>query len=133
MAEIGNLGDLITFQVSSKKVLTFSSLQRQVKGRWARHDLFGRKPKGEFLGPDLQQITLNIYISAMHRVRPRKTIERIRKAVEKGTAFTFVIGGKKIGKNMWVIENMSDTWGDVIEDGRLVSANLTLTLTEYVQ
>lgn len=133
MAEIGNLGDLITFQVSSKKVLTFKGFQRQTKGRWARHDVFGKKPKSEFLGPDLQQVTLNIFISAMHRVKPRKTIDRIGKAIEKGTPFTFVIGGKKIGKNMWVIDNMSDTWGDVIEDGRLVSANLTLTLTEYVE
>jgi phage protein U len=132
MAEIGNLGELITFQVSSKKVLTFHDMQRNVKGKWVAHDVIGKKPKSEFIGPDLQQVTLPIFLSSVHRVKPRKTIERIEKAVEKGTPFTFVIGGKKVGKHQWVIENMSDTWGEIIEDGRLVAANITLTLREYV-
>ena len=132
MAEIGNLGELITFQVSSKKVLTFHDMQRSVRGRWASHEIIGKKARSEFLGPDLQQVTLPIFLSAMHRVKPRKTLERIRKAIEKGTPFTFVIGGKKVGKHQWVIDNASETWNEIIEDGRLVAANVTLTLREYV-
>lgn len=132
MAEIGNLGELITFQVSSKKVLTFHDMQRTSRGRWASHEIIGKKARSQFLGPDLQQITLPIFLSSMHRVKPRKTIDRILKAIEKGTPYTFVIGGKKVGKYQWVVENMSDTWNEIIEDGRLVAANVTLTLREYV-
>ena len=35
MAVVGNLGSLITFEVSSDKVLTFDNMKRTVKGRWA--------------------------------------------------------------------------------------------------
>ena len=50
MAVVGNLGSLITFEVSSDKVLTFDKMKRTVKGRWATHDAIGGKTKSEFLG-----------------------------------------------------------------------------------
>ena len=40
--------------------------------------------------------------------------------------------GKKIGKHQWVIESMSETWDKIILDGKLVSAKMTLTLSEYM-
>lgn len=131
MAKIGNLGKLITFSVSSKKVLTFDGLQQTVSGRWAKHDVISKKPVKEFLGPDSRSITLPIYLSAAHGVKPRKTMEKIEKAVEKGTPYKLVIGGKKIGKYKWVIEKMGESWGEIIEDGKLMAVNLNLTLSEY--
>lgn len=132
MAEIGNLGKLITFEVSSKKVLTFNQMQHNVSGRWAQHDIISGKPVSEFLGPGQQKVTLPIYLTVMHGVKPRKIIEKLEQAAEKGTPYTFVIGGKKIGSNKWVVESISETWGEIIDDGKLLAANLTLTLSEYV-
>lgn len=132
MAQIGNLGKLIVFEVSSDKVLTFGKLKQTVKGRWTTHSAIEAKPKPEFLGPDLRDGNLDIFLSVNHGVRPRTTIENIEKAVENGTPFPFVVGGKKVGSNQWVITNMSETWDEIIMDGRLVSAHLTLTLMEYV-
>lgn len=131
MAEIGNLGKLIVFQVSSKKVLTFDNMQRTVSGRWAQHGVIGEKAVSEFLGPGQQKVTLQIFLSAMHGVKPRKTIEKLEKAAEKGKHFPLVIGGKKVGKNEWVVESVSEAWGEIIDNGRLLSAHLTLTLSEY--
>jgi phage protein U len=68
----------------------------------------------------------------MHGVKPRSTIEKMEQAAENGTPFSFVVGGKKVGDNQWVISSISESWGDIIKDGKLVSANLTLTLSEYV-
>lgn len=133
MSQIGNLGSLITFEVSGNKVLTFDKMQRTVKGRWAQHEVIGGKPVSEYLGPGQQQITLPIFVTAMHGVKPRKTIEELEKAVESGMPLTFVIGGRKVGSNQWIIESASETWGEIIADGRLLSAHLTLTLSEYVQ
>lgn len=131
MAQIGNLGKLIVFQVSSKKVLTFDNMQRTVSGRWAQHEIIGKRPVSEFLGPGQQKVTLQIFVSAMHGVKPRKTIEKLEKAVEKGNHYPLVIGGKKVGKNEWVVESVSETWGEIIDNGKLLSAHLTLTLSEY--
>lgn len=132
MAQIGNLGSLIVFEVSSNKVLTFQKMTQTVKGRWATHAVIQGKPESEFLGPDLRQGSLPIYLSVNHGVRPRTIIEKIEKAVESGTPYPLVIGGKKIGDNDWVVTNLSETWGEIIRDGCLVTANLTLTLAEYV-
>ena len=132
MAQIGNLGKLIVFEVSSDKVLTFGKLTKAVNGRWTKHDGIGKKPVPEFLGPDQGNISFPIFLSVNHGVRPRKTIEKIEKAVETGTPYSFVIGGKKVGSNKWVIANMSETWDEIISDGVLVSAHLTINLAEYV-
>ena len=129
---IGNLGKTITFEVSSDKVLTFTNLSRTVKGRWTQHNIIESKPKSEFLGPDLEGITFKVYLSAMHGVKPRKTLETIEKAVLNGTVLPFVLGGKKVGSNSWVITSVSETWNCVYSKGELVTANVNLTLQEYV-
>ena len=132
MAKIGSLGDLITFEVSSSQVLTFSNMQRTVSGRWGDHSIIGKKPKTEFLGAAADTMSLQIFVSAAHGVKVRRTLEEIEKAVENGTPFTFVLGGKKIGANRWVIEKVDETWGAIIDQGVIVSAHTNLTLREYV-
>jgi hypothetical protein len=132
MAQIGNLGKLIVFEVSSDKVLTFHDMTQTVSGRWTQHSVIGGKPESEYLGSGQRSITLPIFLSVMHGVRPRSTIEKIEQAAESGETFSFVVGGKKVGNNQWVISSVSESWGEIIKDGKLVSANLTLTLSEYV-
>ena len=129
---IGSLGKTIRFEVSDKKVLTFNNLSRTVKGRWTQHNIIGGKAKSEFLGPDLDSMTFKVSLSAMHGVKPRKTIETIEKAVTKGTVMDFILGGKKIGKNKWVIISVSEAWNCVYSKGELVTADVNLTLQEYV-
>lgn len=131
MGEIGNLGRLIVFEVSADKVLTFRNMTQSVKGRWTVQNPVLKKPCPEYLGPGQRTISLSIYLSAMHGVKPRKTMERIEQAVEGGTPYQLVIGGKKVGANQWVITDMSEAWGEVIRGGALVSVNLTLNLAEY--
>ena len=131
MAKIGNLGKLITFKVSSKKVLTFNDMTRKISGRWAVHEVIRGKPKSEFLGAALQEVSLTVMLSSSLGVKPRKTLERIRKAVEKGEHFTFVIGGKPVSKNKWKITEASEAWDIVMSKGELIQAKVELTLSEY--
>lgn len=132
MAQIGNLGSLIVFEVSSKKIITFGKMQQSVKGRWATHDVIGNKPVSEFLGAGQRGLSITVFLSANHGVRPRSTLEKIEQAVEKGIPLSFVLGGKKIGDYRWVITEVSETWDEIIKDGALASAHLTITLAEYV-
>lgn len=132
MGKIGNLGSMITFEVSSDKVLTFDGMQQTAGGRWAQHNIIGGKPVSEFLGADLRQITLPIFLTAAHSVNPRRIIERLESAAESGQPFTFVLGGKRVGKNEWVVSSVGETWGEILDGGKLLSAHLDLTLSEYV-
>lgn len=134
---IGSLGSLITFQVNTTrngnlKVLTFDRLSQKVSGRYSTHNIIGDKPKTEFLGADLRTLNFNITLSSMHGVKPRKTIETIEKAVENGTAHTFTVGGSKIGKNKWVITDISESWNTIYNKGELVEATVAISLKEYV-
>lgn len=131
MAKIGNLGKTIVFEVSDEKILTFSNFSKTVKGRWGTHTPIRKKPESEFLGPDLQDGSFDVYLSAMHGVKPRKTIEKIEKAVLKGKVLDFVIGGKKIGSGKWKILSVSEAWDCVFSKGELISAKVSLTLQEY--
>lgn len=132
MAVIGNLGTLITFEVSSDKVLTLQKMSRTVKGRWARHEIIGKKPQSEFLGADLQGISFSVLLSVNHGVNPRVTLERIASAVEKGENFLFVLGGKAVGENKWKIVSVSESWDVIMKEGILVQAKVTISLEEYV-
>lgn len=131
MGRIGNLGKLIIFEASTKKVLTFNKMTQNIKGRWAVQEPILEKPYPEFLGPGQRTITLPIYLSSTHGVSPRKTMEQIEKAVEEGTPYPLVIGNRKVGSYQWVITELSETWGEIMKDGILVCASLTLNLAEY--
>ena len=129
---IGNLGNLITFKISTNKVLTFKNLKKTVSGRWSTHDIIKSKPKQEFLGADVQSLSLDIVVFAQKNVKPRTVIKKIENAVEKGKAYTFVLGGKKIGSNKWIIKSVSETYDVIYNKGEIVQASLSLTLEEYV-
>lgn len=131
MGQIGNLGSLIVFEVSTSKVLTFNRMTQSVKGRWTVQNPILGKPYPEFLGPAQRTASFPIFLSAMHGVRPRETMERIERAIENGIPYSLVIGGKKVGNYQWVITDMSESWGELIQGGMLVSASLTLNLAEY--
>lgn len=129
---VGNLGKLITFKTSDQKILTFSNMQQNVSGRWSSHDRIMRKPLSEFNGADLRSITFTIKLDAMLGVKPRKTLEKIEKAVEKGYVYALVIGGKKVGKNKWKITKISEKWDVIYSAGELVKASLDISLEEYL-
>lgn len=128
---IGNLGRLITFETSDRRILTLHNLKREVSGRWATHSRIGKKPLRQFLGADTDKVTFTVKLDARHGVRPRKTIDAIEKYIRNGIPDTLVIGGKKIGKSKMTINSMSETWEEVWNRGELVRASLDLTLEEY--
>ncbi|MCM1189796.1 MAG: phage tail protein [bacterium] len=131
MGKIGNLGKLIIFEVSAEKVLTFDKLNQAVKGRWAVQEPIQGKPFSEFLGPGQRTISFTVHLSAVHGVKPRETMERIESAVENGEPYPLIIGNRKVGDYQWVVTDMSETWGEVLQGGNLISVNLTLSLREY--
>lgn len=128
---IGNWGTTIKFEVTSNKVLTFSDFKRTVSGRWKSHSIVGKKPKGEFAGPDASGVTFDVVLSAEHGVKPRATINALETAVEKGRVDYLYIGGKKVGSGKMALENISETWDEIWKNGELVKATLALTFSEY--
>lgn len=131
MGQIGNFGKTIVFEVNANKIVSPTDIKRSVSGRWTKHNIVGKKPKSEFNGPDSDETTMKITLSAEHGVRPRATLDKLEEAVTNGTVDYLVIGGKIVGKNKVYISDMSETWDTVWSRGELVKATVEITFSEY--
>lgn len=132
MGKMANWGTTITFEVSSKKVLTFKRMSRTVSGRWAEHNIVGKSPKYEFTGPGAGQVELtDVILSAEHGVKPRATLDALEKAVRNGTVAYLYVGGKKVGSGKLKLETISETWDEIWNKGELVKATVNLSFSEY--
>lgn len=138
---IGKFGKYLTFEVymnpsetSDKKVkcLTFSSLNRKVSSRITKHERITRKQEVQFNGPNLASMTFTMAFSAGLGVNPREMIERLEKCVRYGKTGYFIVGTKKVGKKKYLITDMNEDWRSIMRDGKLVSANVDITMEEYV-
>lgn len=131
MATIGNFGKLITFEVSSEKMLALKDLKRTVVGRWKKHEIVGAAPRSEFQGPDLDETTITVILSAEHGVKPRATIERLEAAARSGEVDYLIIGGKRVGTGKVYISSISEEWDTIWNKGELVKATINITFAEY--
>lgn len=132
MAMIGFFGDII-FETNDKRIITFTGFQRNAAGRWASHEVIGRKPVSEFLGPGLDTISFTVLLNGNFGVKPRKELERWQRKVQRGEAETLVIGNKTVGANLWVVTSVSEAWNVVLNKGEIFSAQIEVELEEYVE
>ncbi len=132
MATIGHIGKNVVFETSDAKILNFTKMQRNVKGRWTVHNRIGEKPKKQFLGPDADTVTFTICLNAEHGVRPRATVETIEELIRTGEPQTVVIGKKRIGTGKFVITEISENWKTILNMGEVASITCDLTLEEYL-
>ena len=138
---VGKFGKYLTFEVYYKpdasgdnqvKYLTFEDFSREVKNRTTDHARILMKEKVQFGGPSLSTMTFTMHFSSSLGVNPRKMLIELESCVRLGKLGYFIIGTKKIGKHKYLITSMSESWGQIIKNGKLVSANVNITMKEYL-
>ncbi len=134
LANVGSFGD-ITFYCKSvggrDKILSFHDLNRSSSASFSEHERNGEKAYLEFGGDGLDEITLTVEADARYGVRPLEIQDKLYEKKSLGKAEFFVLGGKKVGKNPFVITNISETFKTLYIDGRVIAISLQLTLREY--
>lgn len=128
---IGTWGSKVKFSVSEKKQFTFQNMKRSSSGRWAAHNIVGKRPKTEFLGPGMDEITMDVILSADMGVNPRKAMKKFRFACKKGEVHYLRINSKKVCRNKMAISAVSESWDDIWNKGELVKSVVTVTFSEY--
>ena len=128
---VGQWGSDIKFSVNSEKQLSLRDMKRTSSARWASHNIIGKRPKMEFLGPDMDEVTLEVVLSAEMGVRPRSEMAKFRSACKKGEAHYLYINGKKVCKNKMAIKAVSESWDEIWSQGELVRAVVAVTFSEY--
>ena len=136
---VGKYGKTLAFQVYFKpgekkgvKCLTFRDFKRTVSNRTNDHSRIVLKPKTEFDGPELSQMTFSITFRTDLGVDPRKMLKKLETCIRLGKIDYFVIGNKKIGKHKYLITTMTEAWDTIVKNGLLVEATVDITVKEYL-
>lgn len=130
MSKVGSWGKIV-FEVSRAKLLSFNNFSRSVETRWNEHEIIGKKPKSEFAGPGLDNGSLEIVLDAQLGIKPMDTLNKIEKAVEKGTANYLIIGKNKIGSGKWIITKISEEFDKIYANGAISKIKLIIDIKEY--
>lgn len=124
---LGLLG-MIPFVCSSSVVMTFKDLQVERSDRWATHEVIGQKPKLEYIGPQLLQVSFSIHLNSALGVTPLAALVALREMMELHEPQRLMIGPDYMGK--FIIESMSENRKHHSGLGICVSADVTINLRE---
>lgn len=130
-APLGSFGDIV-FEVSSRKALTFRDYKREAKARYASHEIIGKKPILEYLGPDGAELSFVMQFRVDRGVNPAEEADKIRAICEQGKAEYFILGNKVIGDNPWVIVSVGENDAIIDNMGRIIQNRIDVTLKEYI-
>ncbi|RAV18837.1 phage tail protein [Paenibacillus contaminans] len=129
---IGSFGDVV-FVATEDTIRTFTEFSRSAEGRWAKHDVIGRKPVSQFIGPGLDRITFTMVFDVSYGLNPREELDKLVVLEREGTAAALTVGGKGVGVDLWSISSFEQHWDRVDNRGNILYATANLTLEEYMQ
>ena len=70
----------------------------------------------------MDEVTLEVVLSAEMGVRPRSEMKKFRSACKKGEVHYLYINGKKVCKNKMAITAVSESWDEIWSQGELARA-----------
>ena len=104
---IGSYGGLI-FEVSALKILTFDGYKRQVKAKYAEHEILNRPAVLEFLYRELEEISLTIKAISQLGVTPEEVALTLRDMCQRGEPNYLIIGETVYTENEMVITEVTE-------------------------
>lgn len=130
MATVGSLGN-IRFNTSSRRVLTFDNYNRSGQSKVATHEVINQKTNLEFTGLEPEEITFEIQLLAQMNSRPEETVAALRAMRDAGEAVPFLLGGKPVSQNKWILTAVGEAvhnWG---KKGAIAYSTVSITVKEY--
>lgn len=122
-----------TFQVSSRSVYTFNELNLSSSLNAESQDVQGKKPSVYVKGSGLNAMNFNIPIELRFGYYPRVEYEAWEAIKDKGVAYPFILGGKPIGVNKWLLKSVALNNTKVNQNGIILSGTLQLEFEEFVR
>ncbi|UZP67648.1 phage tail protein [Desulfovibrio mangrovi] len=126
----GNIGSFgpVAFTVSRETVHTLHDLSRKRSARFAEHAVQNAKPKLQFQGVSLWEVSFRIRLVSAFSA-PAQRIAAMESVQESGKAYPLVIGGRNLGTFVLVDVDVAErTHGP---KGVLMAADLSVSLKEY--
>ncbi len=121
------------FQVSAEKVLTFSALSISGTLMTEKQNVEGKKPSTYIKGPDLETMDMALPLSTSLGVDIRDEYTSWTRIRDASKAYPFILGGRKLGGNTWLLKSVSMGDMEVDNRGGIRKAVLQLRFEEYVR
>lgn len=132
MALIGAYGQLV-FEVSRRRVHTFTDLEISDSPRFAEHDVHLEIPILEFTGPGLTEVNFAMNFNWAWNTNPMQSIEVVRGYSKGGIVAALLVGSKPVirGANLWCLTGLGEhhTWHS--RTGALQGATINVSLKQY--
>jgi phage protein U len=128
---IGSLGDVV-FEVSSESVKTFQDLAFQHSVKYAQHDIHGRTGLLEYTGRNPSTGSFKMRIDSALGVDPMQELVKLYMMMRNGVAVDFILDGSPQGEGLWVIESFSEEWKVVNNTGKMIAAESSIQIKEYM-
>ncbi len=129
---VGSLGGIV-FTVSPNRIETVDGFKQSGSANYGKHQRHGGDTLLEFVGRDADTISFNMLLAAQLGVDVEAEIAKIVSAEQSGEALRFVIGKKILGRYRWVITKHTVTYKQLDREQRLILAEVSVQLTEYLK
>ena len=127
------LRDVIMFEVSSEKVLTFKNLQRRNSVRFAKHDTLLKKPISQYVGPDLDNLSMKIVLDSNWGVSPADEYNKLMRIQRDGHLVIFLLGFRILGSFRWRIDSLGIMKDLITNRGVVTRAEVDISFEEYAR
>lgn len=127
---IGTFGNVI-FETSNDLVRTFKDMTRDTNVRLASHDIIGKKPVIEWIGPGTDTIKFSMQFNSILGVEPKDEEKKLRDMAQTGKVAHIIVGGEPISDYKFIIESISSSDRIYDRDGNLIKSMVDITVKEY--
>jgi phage protein U len=128
---LGNFGSIV-FETSDKRILTFSGLKIDSAARYGSHEIIGKKPRTEYVGPGLLSLSFTINLNGKLGVKPSDEMQKWLTLAKTGQAEYLMINDQLLGDDRWCVKSVSEAWDTILNGGELYSGKIDVTLEEYI-
>lgn len=133
---IGNLGSFgdIVFTVNPLKTMTFSDAEHNSSIEYVEHKIIGAKPKLEATYFNADEVSLNITLSSMLGVDPKKSLRLFDEYMQDKVVENLIIGNGIWQSNVlgeFVIVSLSKKYKDINWFGDITKIDLAVKFKEY--
>lgn len=127
---IGTFGNVV-FETSNDLVRTFKDMTRDTNVRLASHDIIGKKPVIEWIGPGTDTIKFSMQFNSILGVEPEDEEKKLRDMAQTGKVAHIIVGGEPISDYKFIIESISSSGRIYDRDGNLIKSMVDITVKEY--
>ena len=125
------IDDVVVFEVSDKRILTFDGFKRNNKINFAKNNVLLQKPVSEYVGQELDSISFTVSFKSELGTDPRTEADKLIYLHRDGAVVTLILWGKAFGTYRWVITNLDMDWTRINKIGYCRAIECGITLEEY--